>query len=57
MNENTSKNINAIEVMHRLDISESTLRRRIGQAIIPKPCYVGNKRYWNEDEIFIHMGW
>jgi predicted DNA-binding transcriptional regulator AlpA len=42
-----SEKIDAIELMYRLKVSDTTLWRMVRDERLPKPCYEGNKRYWN----------
>jgi predicted DNA-binding transcriptional regulator AlpA len=39
--------IDAIELMYRLKVSDTTLWRMVCDGRLPEPSIEGNKRYWN----------
>jgi predicted site-specific integrase-resolvase len=51
MNIHSEELIDAIEVMHLLNISNSTLWRHIKSGKLPGPVYRDKKRYWFAEQL------
>ncbi|AYA63479.1 helix-turn-helix transcriptional regulator [Alteromonas sp. RKMC-009] len=55
-NVNTGELLTSLELMSMLSISSTTLWRHVKNGELPKPVYIGKKRYWKRASIIGLLG-
>lgn len=50
-NANAGELLTSLDLMSMLSISSTTLWRHVKSGDLPKPVYIGKKRYWKRESI------